>query len=117
MENNFIEATARLNNFRGSARKARLILDLIRGKNVVQAKNILQFSTKRMAKDIHKLLNSAIANANQKAGKIEITSLQIQKCWADEGLTMKRSMPRANGRTMMIKKRTCHINLTVSEKV
>jgi len=112
---NTTEAKASLRNFRGSPRKARLILDLIRGKKVPVAKNILQFSTKRMAKEIHKLLNSAIANAtNQATAKINVDDLIVNRAWADGGQMMKRHMPRANGRATMILKRTCHINITLA---
>jgi len=111
---NTTEAIARLRNFRGSPRKARLILDTIRGRKVSDARNILQFSTKKMAKEIQKLLNSAVANATQLAGKVNTEDLQVVKAWADGGQMMKRHMPRANGRAMMIKKRTCHINICVA---
>ena len=70
MENTFT-ATASLRNFRGSARKARLILDMVRGKKVTEAKNILRFSTKKMSKDILTLLNSAVANAHNIHGRVE----------------------------------------------
>jgi large subunit ribosomal protein L22 len=111
---NTLQATASLRNFRGSARKARLILDMIRGKKVAEAKNILQFSTKKMSKDIHKLLNSAVSNATQVGGKLDETTLHIEKCWADDGMIMKRTMPRAQGTANMIRKRTCHITVCIS---
>lgn len=113
MENSII-ATASLRNFRGSARKARLILDMIRGKNVSKAKGILQFSTKRMAKDIHKLLNSAVSNAIQLGGKMDEKNLLVEKCWADDAPIMKRHLPRAQGRATVIRKRSCHINISLS---
>jgi large subunit ribosomal protein L22 len=111
---NTIEAKASLRNFRGSARKARLLLDLIRGKKVTVANNILQFSTKKMAKDIQKLLKSAVSNATQVGGKIDENTLIIDEAYADNGAMMKRHMPRAQGRATMIRKRTCHINISVS---
>lgn len=113
---NTIEATARLRNFRGSARKARLLLDLIRGKDVNVAKNLLQFSTKRMAKDIYKLLNSAVANATSVGEKLDLENLYIQTAFADGGAIMKRNMPRAQGTATLIKKRLCHITITVANK-
>jgi len=108
------EATASLRNMRGSARKARLLLDMIRGKNVNEAKNMLQFSTKRMAKDIYKLLNSAIANVNQATGKHDTSHFIVEKCWADNGRIQKMHMPRAQGRATLIRKRSCHVTIGIS---
>lgn len=113
---NILEATARLRNLRGSARKARLVLDMIRGKSVNEAQNILEFSTKRMAKNIQKLLNSAIANATQAAGKADVDSMVVEKAWADDGQIMKRTMPRAQGRATIIRRRTCHITIGITGK-
>jgi large subunit ribosomal protein L22 len=115
MEKELLQAKAKIKNLRGSARKARLVLDLIRGQKVVKAQRILQFSTKRMARHINKLLLSAIANATNINGKINVESLLIESCWANDSTIMKRSMPRANGRATYIKKRSCHINLVISE--
>jgi len=111
---NTVEAKASLKNFRGSPRKARLILDMIRGKNVTLARNILKFSTKKMAKDIHKLLNSAVSNVTQIGGKMSEESMVISTAYADGGMVHKRRMPRANGNATMILKRTCHINIHVT---
>lgn len=111
---NTLEATASLKNMRGSARKARLLLDLIRGKNVIQAKHILQFSTKRMARELHKLLNSAIANVNQATGKADTDHFVVDKAWADGGRIQKMHMPRAQGRANLIRKRSCHVTIGIS---
>jgi large subunit ribosomal protein L22 len=111
-----MEAIARIRNLRGSARKARLVLDIIRGKNVPEAQRILQFSKKRMAKDVAKLLNSAIANATVTEGKIDIDNMIVKKVFADDGPIMKRNRPRAQGRATIIRKRTCHISLGIAEK-
>lgn len=111
-----MEAIARIRNLRGSARKARLVLDIIRGKNVPEAQRILQFSKKRMARNIAKLLNSAIANATVKEGKIDIDNMIVEKVFADDGPIMKRNRPRAQGRATIIRKRTCHISLGIAEK-
>ena len=73
-----MEAIARIRNLRGSARKARLVLDIIRGKNVPEAQRILQFSKKRMAKDVAKLLNSAIANAKDPKDMAKAFSLAVE---------------------------------------
>jgi large subunit ribosomal protein L22 len=111
-----LEAVAKLNNHRGSARKARLVLDLIRGKNVNEAQKILLFSTKRMAKSIGKLLNSAVANATQVNGKADIDNMIVNKAFADEGTIMKRFLPRAQGRATVIRRKTCHITIGIAEK-
>ncbi len=111
-----LEAVAKIKNLRGSARKARLVLDMIRGKNVNEAQKILLFSKKRMALSIAKLLNSAIANATQKEGKAEIDRMIVDKAWADDGTIMKRTLPRAQGRATVIRRRTCHVTVGISEK-
>ena len=111
-----MEAIARVRNLRGSARKARLILDLIRGKTVPDAQKILLFSKKRVASDVAKLLNSAIANATMKEGKADIDNMYISKVFADDGPIMKRHRPRAQGRATIIRRRTCHITLKILNK-
>ncbi|MCK4357645.1 MAG: 50S ribosomal protein L22 [Candidatus Cloacimonetes bacterium] len=111
-----MEAIAKVKNQRGSAKKVRLIADLIRNKNVSEAKDILIFSKKRAARIIIKLLDAAIANAVSKKGKVEIDKLVINKVFVDKGITMKRYRARARGRADMIRKRTCHITLSVSDK-
>ncbi len=104
-------ATAR--HIRMSAYKAREVLDLIRGKHVVEANEILQFVERDAAIAISKVLASAIANAvandDQDAERLEVSA-----CYADEGPTMKRWRPRARGRATQIRKRTCHITVIVS---
>jgi len=111
-----MEATARVRNLRGSARKARLILDLIRGKSVPEAQKILLFSKKSVAADVGKLLNSAIANATMKEGKVDIDNMFIDQVFADDGPIMKRFRPRAQGRATVIRRRTCHITLHILDK-
>jgi len=111
-----MEAIARVKNLRGSARKARLVLDLIRGKTVPEAQNILLFSKKRVAGHISKLLNSAVANAKQKDNKLEENSMFINRVFADDGPIMRRHRPRAQGRATIIRRRTCHITLELMEK-
>jgi large subunit ribosomal protein L22 len=110
-------ASASLRNYRGSARKARLLLDQIRGKNVVVAKNLLQYSTKKMSTDIRKLLLSAIANATQKSGKIDESTLYIESAYADEGITMKRMILAIKGMAYTIRKRHCHITLNLGQLI
>lgn len=111
-----MEAIAKVRNLRGSARKARLVLDLIRGKRVVEAKNILMFSKKRFAANIEKVLDSAVANANYEHGKVDIDNLIVSTAFADDGPIMKRFMPRALGRAYLIRKRSCHITIAVKDK-
>ncbi len=98
-----------------SPQKARLVADLIRGKDVEQAVNILQFSDKKAAALIKKILNSAIANAENNNG-MDIDELQVTAAYVNEGPIMKRMRARAKGRGNRILKRTSHITVTVGEK-
>lgn len=98
-----------------SPQKARLVADLIRGKNVEQAVNILQFSDKKAAALIKKVLNSAIANAENNNG-MDIDELKVSSVFVNEGPVMKRMRARAKGRGNRILKRTSHITVTVGEK-
>ena len=115
-----MEVRAKLNGVRGSARKARLVADQIRGKGVETALVILQHSTKRQARSIQKLLKSAVANAEQKNDKqragIEIDNLVVAKIYVDEGPSMWRIRPRAQGRATWIQKRSSNINVVLSER-
>ncbi len=111
-----MEAIARVRNLRGSARKARLILDLIRGKKIDDAKKILTFSKKGFAPKVDKLLKSAIATVTENESKAELNNYYITRAFADDGPIMRRFMPRAMGRATIIRKRTCHITLTISPK-
>ena len=109
-----MEVKARLKGARLSAQKARLVADQIRGKQVGDALNILNFSTKKGAHIVRKLLESAIANAEHNEGA-DIDELLISRIFVDEGLTMKRIRPRAKGRADRILKRSCHITLAVAD--
>lgn len=108
-----MEATAKLRFARGSARKARLVLDTIRYKSVSEAQNILKFTRRRAAGTIYKLLESAIANAQVKDPRVDLSTMYVTLATADEGPQMKRFMPRAQGRAFMIRKPTCHISLGI----
>ncbi len=110
-----MEVSARLKGARLSAQKARLVADQIRGKQVGDALNILNFSTKKGAHIVRKLLESAIANAEHNEGA-DIDVLSVSRVFVDEGLTMKRIRPRAKGRADRILKRSCHITLAVADK-
>lgn len=100
---------------RCSAQKIRLIADLIRGKKVPKALNILSFNNKKSAFLVKKVLESAIANAEHNDGA-DIDKLKIIQIFVDEGSTMKRMMPRAKGRADRILKRTSHITVIVSDR-
>lgn len=114
------EVKASLNGYRVSPRKARLVVDQIRGKNVEEALNLLDLSPKRMGGPIAQLLRSAVANAQQKNEKdragIEIDNLVVSKAYVDEGPSMWRIRPRAQGRATWIQKRSSNINVILSER-
>ena len=98
---------------RSSARKARLVLEHIRGKSAVEAQAILAFQTRAVARDAGKVLKSAIANAEMNNGH-DVDELIVLTAYADEGPTLKRWRARARGRVNRIRKRTCHITITLS---
>lgn len=98
---------------RCSARKARLVLEHIRGKQAAEAKAILAFATRAAAKDAGKVLASAIANAENNNG-YDVDDLVVVAAYADEGPTLKRWRPRARGRVNRIRKRTCHITIQLA---
>jgi large subunit ribosomal protein L22 len=98
---------------RTSARKARLVLEHIRGKPAAEASTILAFHTRAAARDAGKVLASAIANAENNNGH-DVDDLFVLTAVADEGPTLKRWRPRARGRVNRIRKRTCHITITLA---
>lgn len=98
---------------RTSPRKMRLVADLIRGKSAQEAWNILEFTPKRATGPMKKVLESAIANA-QNNNDLAPETLTVWRVMVDEGPTLKRFTPRARGRASAIKKRTCHITLVVA---
>jgi ribosomal protein L22 len=100
---------------RTSARKARLIADHVRGKNVDEARAILAFSPRSVAEDWRKLLESAIANAEHNHDLVG-DDLRVLNATADEGPTLKRFRPRAMGRATRIRKRTSHLTITLTPK-
>jgi len=102
-----------LHHCRSSAYKVRPVLDLIRGKEVATARDILQFVERDVATVVGKLLASAVANAENNDG-MDPEELFVSACFADEGATMKRWRPRARGRVTRIRKRTSHITIVVS---
>ena len=99
-----------------SARKARLVTDLIRGRSVPEARTILAFSTRAVAKDVDKVLRSAVANAESRPDlHWQGDELVVVAAYADEGPTLKRWRARARGRVARIRKRTCHITIELAE--
>ena len=107
-----METTAAVRGARLSAQKGRLVADQIRGKPVEQALNILQFSPKKGAVIIRKVLESAIANAEHNDGA-DIDELKVTTIYVEQGTTLKRFSARAKGRGNRISKPTCHIYVTV----
>ena len=98
-----------------SPQKARLVVDQVRGIDVGKALDILNFSTQKGAVLVRKVLESAIANAENNEGA-DVDELRVSQIYVDAGATMKRIMPRAKGRADRILKRTCHITVMVSDE-
>ena len=112
-----IEAQATAKYVRTSAQKAGLVLELIRGRGVNQALATLRFSRKRVARDIEKVLRSAIANAQQKPGfGGDVESLFVSACYAGQGPSQKRVRPAPMGRAYRVVKRTTHLTVSVAER-
>ncbi|WP_424769158.1 50S ribosomal protein L22 [Paenibacillus sp. sgz302251] len=109
------EAKAHVKFIRIAPRKAQLVADLIRGKQVGEAIAILRHTPKSASPIMEKLLNSAIANAEHNY-QLDVNKLFISQAFVNQGPTMKRFRPRAMGRASRINKRTSHITLVVSEK-
>ncbi len=109
-----VQAEATSKYIRTSAQKAGLVLDLIRGKDVGSALATLQFTRKMIAKDIEKVLRSAIANATQKNGDLD--RLFVSACYAGQGPSMKRIRPAPMGRAFRVVKRTAHLTVAVAER-
>ena len=101
---------------RVSPRKARLVIDLVRGRYAQEALDILRNSPKAIARTIEKILRVAISNAENNEDVEDLEKLYIKEAYVDQGPTMKRFMPRAMGRATRIRKRTSHITLILDEK-
>jgi large subunit ribosomal protein L22 len=106
---------ARVSYVRIAPRKVRLVVDLIRGKRVEDALTILTFTRKRAAKVVKDLIQSAVANANEKGG-IDVDSLYVKSISVDGGPSLKRFRPAPQGRAHPFQKRTSHINVSLAEK-
>ena len=111
-----MEAFATVRFINGSPQKIRLVIDLIRGKNVSDALNILKITKKRAADQITKVLRSAIANAEQKEEAGDLDQLRISKAYVNEGPRMKRTRPAPMGRAFRFQRRMSHISIYVSDK-
>ena len=109
-------ATAHLHSFRQSARKVRVILDLIRGKSVEEAHATLSFTRKQAAETLLKLLHSAVANASQKDPSVNASGLYVSRTWADGGMMFKKLEPKAMLRHGLQKRRTCHVTIEVDAR-
>lgn len=108
-----VKATAK--TLRIPPRKARLVLDLVRGKSAVEAAAILKFTPNVAAEAIGKILKSAVSNAVNN-NEMDEDKLYVKACYANEGVTLKRFMPRAKGSASAIHKRTSHITIVVDER-
>jgi len=108
-----VKSTAKTVRF--TPRKVRLVLDMVRGKSVEEALNILKFTPNQAAGAVAKVVKSAAANATHNH-QLDAEKLYIKSCFADEGVVMKRFMPRAKGNAAQILKRTSHITVVVSDE-
>ena len=112
-----VEAQATARGVRTSAQKAGLVCALIRGKSVNQALATLQFTRKMIAREIAKVLRSAVANLQQKEGfGGDIDRLYVSACYANQGMSMKRVRPAPMGRAYRVVKRTAHLTVHVTER-
>ena len=110
-----MEAKAIAKTVRITPRKARLVVDLIRNKDVAEAQAILKFTNKQACEVVLKVLNSAVANAEHN-NNMDINNLYVSSCYVTDGIRMKRMLPRAKGRGDVILKRSCNITVVVSER-
>ena len=116
MSNETLTAKAVLNNIRHTPQKARRVVDLIRGMRADEALNVLKFAPQAAGQDVYTLLNSAVANAKAKNPALrDASELWVVEALVDEGITMKRFRPRAQGRGFRINKRSSHITLVVAD--
>jgi large subunit ribosomal protein L22 len=117
-EENMVESTARVRHIRVTPQTARRVVNLIRGKQALEALAILKFAPQGASEPVYKVVASAIANARVKADKdsefLDERDLYIAKAFVDEGATLKRFRPRAQGRAFRINKRTSHITVVLA---
>ena len=112
-----MEATATLRYLKASPQKVRLVADLVRGKKVEEALNILRFTKKTVARDLEKLLRSAVANAENKENAPDVDELVVSKIYVNEGPREKRVQPAPMGRAYQVQKRKAHVTVHVSDEV
>jgi large subunit ribosomal protein L22 len=112
-----MEATATLRYLKASPQKVRLVADLVRGKKVEEALNILRFTRKSCAKDLEKLLRSAVANAENKEAGADVDELVVSRIYVNEGPREKRIQPAPMGRAYQVQKRKAHVTVHVSDEV
>ena len=110
-----MEAKAKQSNIKMTARKLRRVINEVRGKNVIEAQDLLRFMPYFAARVVEKNLKAAVANAKEQFG-VNADQLKISEIFADESVTYKRARPRAQGRAFQIRKRTSHITLVLKEK-
>lgn len=110
-----MEATATVKYVRVSPQKARLVIDLIRGKNVGEAMSILRFTKKRVTREVEKLLKSVISNAEQKSDGVDVDQLIVSKAFVNDAPRAKRIRPAPMGRAYRYQRRMSHITLVVEE--
>jgi large subunit ribosomal protein L22 len=110
-----MEARAEARYVRISAQKARLVVDLIRGRNAGEAINILRATNKRIAPTVEKVLRSAIANAENRSADVDVDKLVVSEAYVNEGPRMKRIRPAPMGRAYRYQRRMAHIAITVAE--
>jgi large subunit ribosomal protein L22 len=110
-----MEVKASLKYARVAAQKARLVVDTVRGKDVSEAIKILTFMNKKTAVMLKKLIESAVANADQKK-TVDLDKLYVKTVWVDQGPVLKRFRPRAQGRATGVRKKMSHINVVLDER-
>lgn len=111
-----MEAQARLRYYRGSPQKLRLVADLVRGQGVVRALATLRLTNKRGARELEKLLRSAVANLEQRSPGIDSGKLVVSRIQVDQGPSLKRFRPASMGRVFPRLHRTCHVTVQVAER-
>jgi large subunit ribosomal protein L22 len=111
-----MEFTAKLRYLQASPQKVRLVADLIRGKDVQEASNVLQMSKKSAARDINKLLKSAIANAENRDDQVDVDLLFVKEIFVDGGPSLRRLRPQPMGRAFRILKRQSHITIKLETR-
>ena len=112
-----MEAIATLKYLKASPQKVRLVADLVRGKKVEEALQILRFTRRPVAKDLAKLVRSAVANAENKEANVDTDDLVVSKIYVNEGPREKRVQPAPMGRAYRIQKRQAHVTVHVSDEV